>query len=83
MKDYMMIKRKEQEDEHKREMDKLKLKIQIAEKASSESNSQHFMSSKPKLPKFDEDKDDMDVYYPDLSGLPGHFNGSEMNGLCV
>ena len=62
MKDYIMIKRQELEDEHNREMDILKLKVQIAEKASSESNSQHFMSSKPKLPKFDEDKDDMDLY---------------------
>ena len=52
----------EQEDEHKREVDILKLKIQIAEKASSENNTQHYISSKPKLPKFDEDNDDMDLY---------------------
>ena len=37
-------------------------KIQIAEKASSENSTQHYISSKPKLPKFDEDKDDMDLY---------------------
>ena len=60
--------RKEKEEEHRRELEKrdkdmemIKLKMTMG-KDQTEAVTQNVTIHKPKLPKFEEDKDDMDIY---------------------